>query len=341
MKLAPTCALLGCLLLAPVARAAPAATLIVLVADEPSDAVAGRLARDLRGLGFGVVVLGATPENSTNSAALERTARSLGGLATVRVLPGDHGSQLWVLEPSTGRSVTRELTLPPGATPDVNEVALGTLELLRASMLELHPPLTPPPPPKEPVAAPVPVLPSAPPPVPSVPLFSIMAGAGAELGLRSEGPSLSMLLAAWLKLRGPFGLRAFAAIPGSAEHGHEAEGNVEVRASLLGVGLALAPQQSDAWLLPRGSCGAVLAAIETRGAADDPRASRGASAWLGGGYAQLGAGLRLARDVRLDLDLTGILLRTPALILVNGREVARWGAPGAIVSLGVEVFTNN
>jgi hypothetical protein len=338
VKFAPTCALLGCLLLAPFARAAPAATLIVLVADDPSDAVAGRLARDLRGLGFGVVVLGATPENSTDSAALERTARSLGGLATVRVLPGDQGSQLWVLEPGTGRSVTRELSLPPGTTPDVNEVALGTLELLRASMLELHPPLTPQPPPHEPVVEPAP--PSAP-PAPSLPLFSIMAGAGAELGLRSVGPSLSMLLAAWLKLRGPFGLRAFGAIPGSAEHGHEAEGSVEVRTSLLGIGLALAPQQGDAWLLPRGSCGAVLAAIETRGAADDPRASHAASAWLGGGYAQLGAGLRLARDVRLDLDLTGIVLPTPALILVNGREVARWGAPGGIVSLGVEVFTND
>jgi hypothetical protein len=29
------------------------------------------------------------------------------------------------------------------------------------------------------------------------------------------------------------------------------------------------------------------------------------------------------------------------VILVNRREVARWGAPGGIVSLSVEVFTND
>ncbi|MEP7049830.1 MAG: hypothetical protein ABJB12_05730 [Pseudomonadota bacterium] len=340
MKLAPACALLGCLFLASVARAEPAATLIVLVADDPSDAVAGRLARDLRGLGFGVVLLGATPENSTDRAALERTARSLGGLATVRVLPGDQGSQLWVLEPGTGRSVTRELTLPPGSTPDANEVALGTLELLRASMLELHPPLAPPAHP-EPVVEPAPLARPSEPAEHALPVFSLTAGAGAELGLRSVGPSFSMLWAAWLRLRAPFGLRAFAAIPGSSEHGQVAEGSVEVRASLLGVGLALAPEHNGAWLMPRASCGAALAAIETRGIALDPRTSHGASAWLGGGYAQLGAGLRLARDVRLDLDLTGVVLPTPALIMVGGREVGRWGAPGGIVSLGVEVFTND
>jgi hypothetical protein len=29
------------------------------------------------------------------------------------------------------------------------------------------------------------------------------------------------------------------------------------------------------------------------------------------------------------------------LILVSRREVARWGAPGGIVSLAIEVFTND
>jgi len=309
----------------------------VLVADDPAGAVAGRLARDLRGLGFGVVLLGATPENSTDAAALERTARSLGGLATVRVLPGDQGSQLWVLEPSTGRNVTRELTLPPGSTPDVNEVALGTLELLRASMLELHPPLASQSPPRSVAEPPAPSAPNEPP----LPVFSLAGGAGAELGLHSVGPSLTVLWAAWLKLRGPFGLRALAAIPGSSEHGRVPEGSVDVRVTLLGGGLSLGPQHNDAWLTPHASWGAAVAAIETRGSADDPQRNHGGSTWLLGGYAQLGAGLRLLRDVRLDLDVTGVVLPTPAVILVNRREVARWGAPGGIVSLAVEVFTND
>jgi len=54
----------------------------------------------------------------------------------------------------------------------------------------------------------------------------------------------------------------------------------------------------------------------------------------------LGVGLRVSSDVRLDLDATGIVLPTPASIVVGRREVATWGAPAAVVSLGLEVSTN-
>jgi hypothetical protein len=42
--------------------------------------------------------------------------------------------------------------------------------------------------------------------------------------------------------------------------------------------------------------------------------------------------------VRVNLDATGVLLPTPAVILVDRQQVATWGAPGGMLSLGVEVL---
>lgn len=317
------------------ARAEQAATLIVLIAEEPSDAVVSRLARDLQGLGFGVVVLSATPENTGDDSALERTTRSLGGLAGVHVLPGARGSALWVLEPSSNRSVTRELPGPASVDADPNEVALGTLELLRASMLELHPP-----PPAEPKRAQPPKPAPKPPIAPATPRLSLSGALAAELGLRSVSASAATLWSAWLKLGGCFGLRGFAALPLTSERTRVAEGEVEVRPSLLGIGLACGSARPQRWLAPRVGLGFVGANIETRGIADAPERSHRSAAWLGGGYGMLGIGLRLADDVRLNLDATGIVLPTPAAILVGQREVGTWGAPGGLLSLGLEVSTN-
>jgi len=298
--------LFACLLLATFARAEPVATLVLITGD-PADAVSARLERDLRGLGFSIVVLGATPENSSDTAALERTARSLGSMATLRVLPLQQGCQLWVTDPSTGRSVTRELLAPPGASPDANELALGTLELLRASMLELRPAL--------PATPPAATTPAPPPPAAPSPVFSLSGGFGAELGLHSFSPSLTSVWAAWLNVHGLWGARAFTALPLTSERGDVREGSVEVRTTLVGAGFTLDPGQNKWWLEPRASWGVTFARIETHGTAVDPRASSGAAVWLTGGYALLGAGVRLARDVRLDLDLTGVVLPQPAIIL--------------------------
>jgi len=335
LKAALGCALVAAaLLFGPAARAEQAATLIVLIAEEPSDAVVSRLVRDLQGLGFGVVVLSATPENTGDASALERTTRSLGGLAGVRVLPGGRGSALWVLEPSTNRSLTRELTRSADAGADPNEVALGTLELLRASMLELHPP---PPEPAHPAALP-PLQPTVPNDGPA--RFSLSGAVAAELGLRSVSASASTLWSAWLHLGGCFGLRGFTALPLSSESARLPEGQVEVRPTLLGVGLSCSTGRQQSWLTPRVGLGFVGAHVETRGEATAPRVGQRAAVWLGGGYGLLGVGLRVASDVRLNLDATGVVLPTPASILVGRREVGTWGAPGGLLSLGLEVSTN-
>jgi hypothetical protein len=320
---------------APSANEGQSMALVVLVADEPGDAVSARLERDLRSLGLAVMVLSATPENSNGAQALERTARSLGAIAAVRVLAGARGSELWLANPATNHTLTRSLAPPASSTGDPSEVALGTLELLRASMMELHAQS------RAPAASPCPE--SNPPrgtiSGPKVATFSLSGGIAADLGLRSVGPSLSTLWAGGLSVGGCFGLRAFAALPLFAQKGDVPEGQVEVEPLLLGGGLACSLAHADARLWPRVSLGLAGARVVTRGTAIDPLRSSGSAVWLAGGYGMLGLGLRVARDVRVNLDATGVLLPTPAVILVDRQQVATWGAPGGIISLGVEVLT--
>jgi hypothetical protein len=329
--------LLACLALPAVARAEPTTSLVVVISEQPGDAVSERLERDLRSQGLSVLLLSATPENSSSDAALEQTARGLGGMAAVRVLAEARGSELWVLDPQTSRSVRRSLSRPAGSSADPNEVALGTLELLRASLIELHQPAaraaTPPSSTEAPRVAPVA-------PKVSSGSFSLSGGLAADLGLRSVGPSLTTLWMAWVRLGGCFGARGFLALPLLAERTEVPEGRVEVEPTLLGAGLACSLSRPNALFSPRVSLGFAGAHVETRGTARDPLVSNAEGVWLGGGYGLLGLGLRLTDDVRLNLDAIGVLLPTPAVIVAGRREIGTWGAPGGMVSLGLEVLTS-
>ena len=281
-------------------------------------------------------MLSATPENSSGAEALERTARSLGAIAAIRVLAEARGSELWLSDPATNHALSRSLAPPQSSAGDPSEVALGTLELLRASMLELHAEsrVAPAPPRREP-SAPRDVTPE-----PELARFSLSGGLAVDLGLRSVGPSLSTMWGVGLQVSGCFGLRAFAAQPLSAQHGEVPEGRVEVEPLLLGGGLGCSFVRSGAQLWPRVSLGVAGARIVTRGTALDPLRSSSKDAWLAGGYGMLGLGLRVARNVHVNLDATGVLLPTPAVILVGEQQVATWGAPGSMVSLGVEVLAS-
>lgn len=312
-----------------------AATLVIIVADEPGDAVSARLERDLRSLGLSVLLLKATPENSSSPAALERTARGLGGSVAMRVPANAQGSELLLFEPATNQTLTRSLARQEGSTADPNEVALGTLELLRASMMELHPPGR-----VRTEARPADVAPTrAAAQPPAAPAFSLSGAIAADLGLRSMGPSLSSLWAAWVRIGGCFGARGFASLPLMAARDDFPEGRVEVESLLLGAGLSCSFARRGAQLWPRVSLGVAGARVTTRGVAVDPARSSSGEAWLGGGYGMLGVGLRVTRELHVNFDATGVLLPTPAVIMAGGRQVGTWGAPSGMLSLGVEVLT--
>ncbi len=336
--------LLGCALsvigVAGTARAQSAPSLVVIITPDPSAPAGRRLARDLEGLGLDVLVLKATPENSSGRASLEKSARSVGAIAAVRLIPSGQGTEVWVADRITGKTLIRELVGSTGSEAQPDDVALGAVELLRASLMELHSPSSPrgeaeltpevrdlsfatPKPPADKRASPA---------------FSLSAGAGAELGLRSIGPSLHGTWAGWMNFGAGFGARVFLSLPLLAEHASVSEGQVELASKIFGIEGTFELGPADGMLVPRFGLGGALARIETVGRATAPAVSTSAAAWFGGGYGEIGAGLRLSRNLRMRLDATVIVLASAPTVEVNQRSVGRWGAPAGLVSLGLEVL---
>ena len=205
-------------LLTGVAHGQGVPALVVLVASDPASQAARRLSKELQGIGIDVLVLKATPENSSGRESLERSARSVGAIAAVRLVASGGGTEVWVADRITGKTVIRELMGPTGADAEPDDVAVGAVELLRASLMELH---SPNPPrgeaeapqvvrdlavikPNEPVAA----VPKARPA-----RLSFAAGPAMDLGLGRFGTSLHSNVAVWGWITKGAGVHAFASVP--------------------------------------------------------------------------------------------------------------------------------
>jgi hypothetical protein len=333
------------LLFAAGARAQTAPSLVVVLTAEPSSQAARRLARDLEGLGLDVLVLRATPENSSGRASLEKSARSVGAIAAVRLVVSGQGTEVWVADRVTGKTVIRELVGATDTEVRPDDVALGAIELLRASLMELHSPAAPRG--EAEVTNEVRALsePGGERPRPKVepspvPAFSLSGGPSVDLGLGLDGasPSLHGQWAAWMGIGSRFGARAFASLSLLPAEHEIAEGTVEVGANVLGFGATFDCARQDGPLVPVIGLGVVTARVETVGRARAPLLSTSESAWFAGGYGQLGVGVRLTPALRLRFDAVLIALATRPTIEASHHVLGKWGAPGGLTALGVEVL---
>lgn len=332
------------------AAAQSAPSLVVIISADPAAPTSQHVAKDLRSLGLDVLVLKATPENSSGRASLERSARSVGAIAALRLIQAGEGMEVWVADRVTGKTVIRELVGQPGAQSAPQDVALGAVELLRASLMELH------------ASAPsrgdveltpairkiaYPPTPSAPPPPPPyVPTLALSAGPAIDVGLRALGPSLHGTLNAWVRLWGPIGARGIASVPLMSERATVPEGSIRLGTEVLGVGIAYDAPLAGGFITPAVTLGVATARVGTWGTANEPFVSSFQQGWYGGGYVQAGAALRLVRGIRLRVDGAALLLASAPAIAVQrgapplaGEDVlGTWGAPAVIVSAGLEIL---
>jgi hypothetical protein len=342
-------ALWGLLLWAGDASPRVGATLVALVTTDPTAELSHRVEEQLEALGFDVVVLNPPATGSVGPMSLEQAARNVGAIAAVRIVPMAQSVQVWTADPVTGQSVFRELLPPAGQKPSDAAVALGAVELLRASLLELHPPepIAPPKPPQPAPTCPPAVV--APPEKTPEPRLGVTVGLGMDLGLAGR-PSVAWELAAWVRLQDRFGLRAFALVDASPANVTAAsDGNVDVATQLYGAELTYDLRASSSTWVPVVGLGVADAVVSVRGVA----ASTGASnlyestgpwppvvvpfAHLGGSWAPLG-GLRLRADL-----LGGVSTRSEAVCVQATSSapctaVAHWGQPLVNASLGLEVL---
>ncbi len=338
-------ALLGLLLWSADVSARVGATLVALVTTDPTAELSHRVEEQLEALGFDVVVLNPPATGSAGPMSLEQTARNVGAIAAVRIVPMAQSVQVWTADPVTGQAVFRELLPPAGQKPSDAAVALGAVELLRASLLELHPPepVAPPKPPAPPPTCPPAVVP--PPERTPEPRLGVTAGIGLDFGLVGR-PSISWEMAAWVRLQGRLGVRGIAIVSASpANVDASPYGSVDVGAQLYGAELTydLAPASSTG--VPVLGLGIAGADVTARGVAASTSAVNFYSdhfvalpfAHLGGSWSPLG-GLRLRADL-----LGGIATQSVAICVLQSATsdctaVAHWGQPLVNASLGIEVL---
>jgi hypothetical protein len=310
------------------------ATLVAIVTAEPSSSLTRRVRAELEGLGLDVIVLKPPDEGTPSRAPLEQAARSVGAVAAVRLIPSREGKvEVWVADRVTGKAVVRELDAPEGDTSDA-AVAVGSVELLRASLMELH--SGEPPhgdaPPTEKIQA------IALPPRPRVPRLGLGAGAGAELGVRGLGPSADIDAGLWIRIASHLGARLVAHASLAPAHVQTPSGAVDVRSQLFAAMAAWDVLDPSGTWVPTLSLGIAAAHVATTGTAVSPFVSATDARWYPAPVAAIGLAWGFVPGLRLRADGLAALTLPPAHVTTPTTAVGWWGGPAIVVTLGVEVL---
>lgn len=311
---------------------------IAIVAPHPYDRLGLRLRDELTALGFDAVdVASADP-----SARLDALARGAHAEAAVRIVPSSSGVEVWIADRVTGKTVFREVVSPqsPGrpapAASVVPEdlVALRTVELLRASFLEVHA--------QHPSRGEVPipsqvtalaVLPSRPveaPPSGTL-RFGLDVGPALVLAPGGIGPAFALragvLVAPWKR----FAIDGHAWIPVSHPEIERSEGQARLSIALASAGVRFAPVGMDgswSWMIGLGVGMVRVGADGTGNGSFQGRYDTATAAWP---HAKAGVSHRLWAGAHVGLDgAAGWALPRP-IIRFAGQETAHLDPP--VVSL--------
>ncbi len=323
------------------ARAESGSPRVAIVTSEPNSSLTGRVRAELQGLGVDVIVLKPPDEGSPSRAPLEQAARSVGAVAAVRLIASSEGKvEVWVADRVTGKAVVRELDSPGAGASDA-AVAIGSVELLRASLMELHS--------GEPPHGDAPAndkihslaLPAS--SASRAPRLGLAVGAGAELGIRGLGPSADADIGLWVRATSRIGARLVGHTSLSPAHVVTASGAVDVRSQVVGAMAtfswvdASSASSASRWV-PTLSIGVAASRVSATGTAVPPFVSASEATWSAGPLGALGFAWSFAPGLRLRADSLAVLGLPPVHVSTPTKDIGWWGAPALIVSFGLEVL---
>jgi hypothetical protein len=317
-------------------RAQNGSTLVAVVTADPNSSLTRRVRIELQSLGVDVIVLKPPDEGTPSRAPLEQAARSVGAIAAVRLVASSGGKvEVWVADRVTGKAVVRELDAPEGGASDA-AVAVGSVELLRASLMELHS--------GEPPRGDAPAtegierlaLPTSERRV--VPALGLGVGTGVEVGVRGLGPSLDANVGLWVRIVSRLGARFIGQAALSPSDVATRSGAIEVRSQLLGAAATYEFADVSAALVPGISLGMAATHVSAVGTAAPPFVSASQAAWYAAPVAGVGLAWSFARGLRLRGDGFAAWAIPPVHIVTPTGSAAWWGAPAITFALGVEVL---
>jgi hypothetical protein len=352
------------------ARADEGSTVITVVRPPGTSALLieaiARLSAELQAAGFTVRTIEASGDDGR--AEVERVE---GSFATIAIVTTEVGAvaDVWVADRLTGKTVVRRVDVIDPALPTAaSDLAVRSVELLRASLLELHEPTqrrrnlpdeitrfaaaSPPPAPALPAPA-RPMMPvsSSPPsalakPRAPEPAIAARATRSSSLGASVEaaaalllspdaGASFRPLLRVAIDFPAGFSLRLAAAIPFDTTTLVAANGTVDIRQTLVTLDAAYVIGPSRWRVRPVGSIGGGFYALRVDGTAVKPFVGEHHDATAG--FAAAGVGVRVGLTERLTVlaDVQSVVLFPEQLVTATGKTLAHLGRPLFLPSLGL------
>jgi len=313
---------------------------VVLVGGDEPARFTPRLRAELEAVGFAVAEVAATA-GAVPVAALEDAARREKAVAAIRCSAASESVDVWIADRVTGKVVLRRVAVPPDAPDADAEVALGVIELLRASLLEVRTSHVKrgdvaPPPAVEALASPRPDEPRGEAARAEGRLFAGVFAAAAFARL-SRPPAVAALVDLRLALGSLFGVALLGLVPFSAVREEEPEGEVDTRFGLVGGGVAVTlPRGRRLW---KGFLEVGLTAALFRIEGIPAGGYEGHEGLLASPapYARGGASLRVAERLRLRLDLLAGVTTAKIVVSMAGRRAAAYGEPFLGIALGAEL----
>ena len=322
---------------------AASAPRVALLTANPADTTTKRLKAELTQLGVETVVVRAGPNTPVGRVTLENVARRVGAFAAIRIVPVESEVEVWVADRVTGKTVVREVLHGSGSAARDDTIALGAVELLRASLLEVTASYelnargeVPPPPVVVRKLTPTPTL--APPRPKPRPVVAIGLVPAAALEFDRIGPGVSAVLLVRYLWSKALGMEALGLLP--VLHGvvnEKGQGRASVAQSAAGLGLTYSWHERNATAL--FGLGMMAAQLEVVGTEARPGLDTSQdSLVLGAPYLRIGAGLRVFDAVRIRIDASVSYALRPVPIVFVRDEVASWGRPTLLVGLGPELL---
>jgi hypothetical protein len=316
-----------------VVRAQATPKTVVMLVDPRVLPLSRRLEQEIESLGLAVKVIAV---DASEHASLQAAALGAGAVAAIRVTPMGGGDvDMTILDGATGKTVSWKLVAPTTSEPAAAELtATRTVELLRASLLELAARRTLPP-----VAAtPAPRVQVQPAPAAHEPAqrLSISVGPAALYSATFRPGAQLEAGIAWLPFR-HFGVGAAVLAPLIPPRLTSRQGSVDLFASLYRLGaLAEVGGQASPVSL-RCSAGIELDKLRFEGRPTPPYVGATETRTTWSAFIGAAPHFRLAPSLSVITELVVGVASPTTVVRIAGREATTWGRPQGSAALGLEL----
>lgn len=288
-----------------------------------------RLRQEIESLGLAVKWL---PSERAQLPSFEQEAASAGAVASIRIAPmGGSDVDMSIFDRATGKTVSWKLVAASSTDPAAGElIATRSVELLRASLLQMAARPESPPAPPRPSAAPAELARERP------ENLALWLGP-AVLSSTDFRPGVHVLSGlTWM----PFarlGVSASALVPVLPQQLSRPEGSVELYGSFYRLGGVLEATGPQAPVSLRLTAAAGVGRLELGGQASPNYRGVTEGRWVACPSLGVTARFALASHLRLFVDGNGSIAFPKTVIRVAGREATEWGRPVLGAALGLEL----